>query len=222
MQIRLRGSAREWYDDLEDYNLTWNDWKQALQTAFPRSTDFVDRLEEMLGKTKTNSETMTKYFHTKMSLLKRCKIEGENAISCIIRGLPQEIRANAKAFNCETPEQLYFGYLSSLETYKSFEVASASKNSTWRRGNSETSALASASATTMRQLPHLPKICYSCRRPGHEARDCRSQLRCDNCQRTGHATASCWFRPTFTHQQTHKVCGAHILPIMYFEIYIRS
>lgn len=60
MQLRLRGSARDWYNDLDSYDLDWPGWKHALQSALPRSTDFVDRLEEMLTRAKEDSETMTK------------------------------------------------------------------------------------------------------------------------------------------------------------------
>ncbi|CAG9574293.1 unnamed protein product [Danaus chrysippus] len=37
MQIRLRGSARDWYEDLEDYDLIWTEWKDALETAPTKS-----------------------------------------------------------------------------------------------------------------------------------------------------------------------------------------
>ncbi|XP_047998741.1 uncharacterized protein LOC125236089 [Leguminivora glycinivorella] len=198
MQIRLRGSARDWYDDLEDYNLTWEEWKQTLQTAFPRSTDFVDRLEEMMSRTKIDTETMTKYFHDKLSLLKKCNIYNEDAISCIIKGLPIELRANAKAYQCETPEQLYYGYLSSLENFKRVEAAATARKTTWRRGN--------ATTTTSHTLP---KLCYACRRPGHEARDCRTQLHCDVCQRNGHSAATCWFGAGSSRQQVVKAPEAN-------------
>lgn len=193
MQLRLRGSARRWYDDLDDYDLDWEGWKNALKTAFPRSTDHVDKLETMLARTKKESETMTKYYHDKVSLLKKCNINGEEAISCIIRGLPAELRANAKAYKCETPELLYYGYLSSLEDYKSNREVStpstSSRGSTWRRGAQNESS----TATT--QQPGV-KRCYFCRRVGHEARDCRAQQQCETCQRAGHTSATCWFGAT--------------------------
>ncbi|XP_072933725.1 uncharacterized protein [Epargyreus clarus] len=203
MQLRLRGSAREWYDDLENYDLTWDEWKQMLRTAFPRSTDYADKLERMLARTKEDKETMTKYYHEKLSLLKKCDITGEDAISCIIRGLPSELIANAKAYSCETPEQLYYGYLSSLENYKRVEPYT-SRKSVWRRGASNSTP----TSTTTQQL--LSKICYMCRRPGHEARDCRQKERCDNCRRSGHTTAACWFGAGSTgtsRHQPHKVFG---------------
>lgn len=35
MHMRLRGSAREWYENLDDYDLNWEEWKTALERAFP-------------------------------------------------------------------------------------------------------------------------------------------------------------------------------------------
>ncbi|KAI5641329.1 hypothetical protein NE865_06367 [Phthorimaea operculella] len=194
MQIRLRGSARQWYDDLEEYADSWSVWKDMLIRAFPRSTDYVDRLEEMLGRIKNNNETMTQYYHDKMSLLKKCGFNGENATSCLIRGLPVELQTNAKAFNCESPDQLYYGFLSSLENYKeveiktfeNFERIQTKPEGNWRRGAAIT--------------PVAPRICYLCREPGHQARDCRSTP-CQICQRPGHVASACSFSASTAHQQ---------------------
>ncbi|CAK1592481.1 unnamed protein product [Parnassius mnemosyne] len=204
MQLRLRGSARRWYDDLDDYNLDWDGWKRALEMAFPRSTDFVSRLEEMLARTKKDSETMTNYFHDKLSLIKKCNIVGENAISCIIRGLPVELQANAKAYKCRTPQLLYYGYLSSFENYKRIEAATPMRKSLWKRGTTDGSS-ATDQQTGVRQ-------CYICRRLGHVAQDCRSKQRCENCQRNGHTSATCWAvaTPGSTQQRSSSLVS-HIL-----------
>lgn len=216
MQLRLRGSARDWYDDLEEYDMTWDEWKETLKTAFPRASDYADRLELMLGRTKKDTETMTKYYHAKLSLLKKCGIDGEKAISCIIRGLPAELRANAKAYNCDKPEQLYYGYLSSLENFKRVEAGQA--RSTWRRG---AAGSATSSTATTHQLQ--PKICYACRRQGHEARDCRSSQRCETCQRTGHTTATCWFAAGRSQLQTRQVSNVWSITYdIYCDLYRRQ
>lgn len=226
MQMRLRGSARDWYEDLEDYRMDWNQWKAALETAFPRSQDFVDCLEAMMARNKTDTETMTKYFHDKISLLRRCNITGEEATSCVIRGLPVEIRANAKAYKCETPQQLYHGFLSSLENYKQVEKNHA-KGSTWRRVSTNGgTAIANSTPATPRQQP-LVKQCYVCRRRGHEAQECRSRLRCDVCQKQGHVAANCWFAAGGgaggSSQQGPKVCMVYYTTYnIYLDLYKKN
>ncbi|XP_026323828.1 uncharacterized protein LOC113233070 [Hyposmocoma kahamanoa] len=113
-------------------------------------------------------------------------------IICLIRGLPVEIRAKSKAYSCEEPEGLYYGFLSSLKNYKTVEsvkkyktvervhqegrVSTPGAKSTWQRGSSTNT---------------LPKICYNCRKTGHEPRECR-WTRCQICQRMGHTASVCW------------------------------
>ncbi|XP_072939233.1 uncharacterized protein [Epargyreus clarus] len=176
MQTRLRGAARDWYDELDDYEGTWTTWKQRLLQVFPRSTDYVDRLEEMLARVKTNSETMSSYYYDKISLIKKCDIEGKDATSCLIRGLPSELRANAKACCSNTPEELYYSFLSSFENYKKRDDRILEQKSTWRRGTTS----------------NYPKTCYICRKTGHSARECRVRP-CQVCHRPGHASSSCWY-----------------------------
>lgn len=85
----------------------------------------------MLARIKTDAEPMTKSFHNKISLLEKCYIKGEEALLCIIKGLPIELRANAKEFQCEAPQQLYYGYLSSFESIQ--KIAESWRRSTYGR-----------------------------------------------------------------------------------------
>ncbi|KAI5645923.1 PHD-finger domain-containing protein [Phthorimaea operculella] len=110
------------------------------------------------------------------------------------KGLPVELQTNAKAFNCESPDQLYYGFLSSLENYKeveiktfeNFERIQTKPEGNWRRGAAIT--------------PVAPRICYLCREPGHQARECRSTP-CQICQRPGHVASACSFVASTAHQQ---------------------
>lgn len=119
MQQKLRGSARTWFNRLDDYRKTWEEWKTALTRAFPRCTDYATVLEELVARKKQPNETMTHYYHEKLALIQQCRLDNEATISCLIKGLPLELQANARAFQCSSPDELYAGFIAPLENYQS-------------------------------------------------------------------------------------------------------
>ncbi|CAH1975989.1 unnamed protein product [Acanthoscelides obtectus] len=118
MQSRLTGLAKVWYNGLTDYNLNWDEWKLAISRAFPAHTDYVNLLKKMLARSKSNDESMMHYFYSKNMLVKKCGLVGTNAVSCIIDGLPIPLQANAKAGNYESPDELFYGFLSKVESLR--------------------------------------------------------------------------------------------------------
>ncbi|KAJ8909804.1 hypothetical protein NQ315_008933 [Exocentrus adspersus] len=125
MQNKLAGTARDWYNRQDDYDKTWTEWKTALTQAFPRHTDFATLLEELVDRRKRQDETMTHYYHGKLALAQQCRLDSEATISCIIRGLPSELQANAHTYQCTTPDELYAGFLAPLDNYESPSTSSA-------------------------------------------------------------------------------------------------
>lgn len=65
------------------------EWKISLKRTFSRQHDFAVYLEEV-GRRKLADESMTRYFHAKL------------AVACIIKGISEELRANAYACRCDT------------------------------------------------------------------------------------------------------------------------
>ncbi|KAJ8929644.1 hypothetical protein NQ314_017647 [Rhamnusium bicolor] len=114
MQIKLRGSARAWFNKLDDFSCSWCEWKAKLRQAFPRQNDFAISLEELVVRRKLSTEKMTIYYHAKFALCSQCGVVGDKAVLCIIRGLPEELQANAYACRCATPEALYSEFLAGL------------------------------------------------------------------------------------------------------------
>ncbi|KAJ8954867.1 hypothetical protein NQ314_007006 [Rhamnusium bicolor] len=127
MQIKLRGSAKAWFNKLDDFSCSWREWKANLRQAFPRQNDLAVSLEELVAIRKLPTEKMITYYHTKLALYGQCGFLGEKAVSCIIRGLPEELRANAYACSCATPEALYSGFLTGLEGYQTPVAAGNSR-----------------------------------------------------------------------------------------------
>lgn len=89
-----------------------------LLRAFPKHRDYAHVLEEMLNRKKLPSESMTKYYQEKVALCFRSKLSDIATVSCIIRGLPLALQSNARAFQCERPDELYGNLLSAFDDYK--------------------------------------------------------------------------------------------------------
>lgn len=187
MQTRLSGVAKTWHNNLQGFSKTWDEWKKELREAFPTTHDFARDIREMISYRKTICESMTRYFYKKNSLLNRCNIKGENAVSCVIDGLPLEIQGNAKAGNFKTPAELFSNFMCKFETKSPRQFGAVhdfqqrrTPYHQFRKNNRYNSPV---------------QRCFRCDRPGHLAKNCfgrGSQSRCEQCGRKGHATEACY------------------------------
>lgn len=191
LQNRLRGQARKWYNRLDEYDYSWEDWKQMLMRAFPRHRDFGNMLEEMMNRKKLPTESMTKYYQDKVAMCFRCKLSDNATVSCIIRGLPPSLQANARAYQCERPEELYEGFLCALDDYQppstSIATRAPSKDANNRQVNDK------------KYTPVNPDIdpCPRCKKTGHILRNCPypDSRTCFKCGKQGHIATRCVIAP---------------------------
>ncbi|KAJ8916423.1 hypothetical protein NQ315_014635 [Exocentrus adspersus] len=205
MQSRLAGLAKVWYNGLDNYDITWDEWKLALIRAFPSHTDFVDLLKQMLGRHKQQDESMMHYFYSKNMLVGRCGLTDTKAVSCIIDGLPADLQANAKAGNYQTPDDLFYNFLSKQDKGKN-PLESKSRNDYARNQYQGTSG---------------QFRCHICKKLGHKARHCQqsgqfrgnngntkprtSAIRCSLCGKSGHVEHHCWTMTKPTCNQCGKI-----------------
>ncbi|KAH0822617.1 hypothetical protein GEV33_000174 [Tenebrio molitor] len=68
-------------------------------------------LEEMFKRKKRSDERLTHYYHAKVALIQQCRLDDETTISCVIKGLPLELQANARAYKCDSVDELYDGFI---------------------------------------------------------------------------------------------------------------
>lgn len=197
LQDKLKGQARKWYNRLDDYDYEWNEWKQLLLRAFPKHRDYANMLEEMSNRKKLPSESMTKYYQEKVALCFRCKLSDNATVSCVIRGLPQSLQSNAKAFQCDRPDELYEGFLSSFDDYRapSFEPRSTYKDISRQMPDKKSQPV---------NLETDP--CPRCKKTGHLVRSCPlpDQRTCFKCGLQGHIAPRC---PSNDKQSTSKPTG---------------
>ncbi|RZC41829.1 MSA 2 and/or Asp protease 2 domain containing protein [Asbolus verrucosus] len=118
MGTQMSGIVKAWYNSLPNYDFTWPEWKILISKIFPDNTDFVTTLKRLVTRLKQADESITTYYFSKMYLIEACKITGEDAVSCLIDGLNnQVIQEQAKTQNFLTPETLYSQFLMVLPDY---------------------------------------------------------------------------------------------------------
>ncbi|XP_045541838.1 uncharacterized protein LOC123723301 [Papilio machaon] len=182
LQDKLRGQARKWYNRLEEYDFTWEQWKQMLLRAFPKHRDYANAIEEMITRKKLPSESMTKYYQEKIAMCFRCKLSDAATVSCIIRGLPHALQSNARAFQCERPDDLYEGFLSAFDDYRVpvNEVKITNKDGSYRQVGKKPVDLDT-------------DPCPRCKKTGHLVRNCPlpDQRSCFKCGAQGHIAPRC-------------------------------
>ena len=213
MQAKLRGAAKKWFLRLDEYDHSWSRWKECLRHAFPRQHDYAAMVEELVARRKLPGETMTAYFHAKLAMSERCGMKGERAISFIIGGLPLELQANARAFKCSNPQDLYSWLLAGMEDHYQEAGPSYSQLDERKRRRPDQGSHVSRrrprysgqsggnggnSGGNRGDDPPQMKRCYNCQEFGtHISRDCPKprENRCRRCGQEGHVKTRCPRRP---------------------------
>lgn len=182
LQDKLRGQARKWYNRLDEYNYTWEEWKGMLIRAFPKHRDYSALLDEMINRKKLPNESMTKYYQDKIAMCFRCNLSDAASVSCIIRGLPISLQPNARAFQCQRPDELYEAFLCALDDYRSptFEARTLNKDNR-------------TPPTTEKKINPDVDPCPRCKKTGHTLRNCTlpDQRICFKCGVQGHIATRC-------------------------------
>lgn len=113
------------------------------------------------------------YFQDKLGMCSHVKVEGEDAVFCIIREMPTDLTANTCATRCATPDELYNKFLNGLEPTRSQVESSKSTHQ-------------EVAMRTINVKPTEEQLrCYNCQRLGtHISRDCL-ETRMDRCRSCG-------------------------------------
>lgn len=190
LQAKLQGQARVWYNRLDSYEHSWEEWKAMLIKAFPRHHDYASLIEELMARKKLTSETMTKYYQEKLAMCFRCQLSDQASVSCIIKGLPYELQTSAQAYQSATPEHLYEGFLSAIDHYQVNHSVRSSSHIVRAPNVSRAETVGSSNKeSTARKIP----ICYRCNENGHVAPNCTlpDKRKCYRCGKEGHIANNC-------------------------------
>lgn len=193
MQSRLGGMAKLWHSSLQNYDLTWDQWKQELLKAFPCTLDYAEFLRDMLARRKIQNESMAQYYFQKNAMLTKLEIAGEKAVACIIDGLPSFLKAPARAGNYKAPSELYSCFLAVMEESKNKSVAFRPRGEL-QEYTGHRAGTSKPVDTRSKDLRNTMR-CYRCNDPGHTIRRCPMNLNrpiCTHCGKIGHKYDDCW------------------------------
>lgn len=176
---KLDGLASTWYKSLPSIRYSWEEWKELLQKAFPSRSDFYKNILDMVNRTKSHNESYLAYYYEKVALLNKCKIHGEDAVSCLIGGISSSmVQSAARANNYQTQEELLF-FLKTCD----IDQPSTSRSATSSFAEQRRDRRGIISKTS-------PTICYKCKKHGHMSKQCKAS-QCYNCQKFGHRARDC-------------------------------
>lgn len=202
MQSRMTGLMKAWFKTLDIYEYSWPELKMLVIRTFPDNVEFSMTLRLLVDRYKKPEETITQYYFSKMYLLEACKITGANAVSCLIDGLADPyLQQEAKGHTFLTPETLYSQFFTKLPNFgiqqPYLEPDNGSRNideylETPRMEEDLSVPMprahpVSSSAPSRSSL----KKCFTCKKIGHIAADCRHAPLCYRCNKEGHIAAKC-------------------------------
>ncbi|VEN56651.1 unnamed protein product [Callosobruchus maculatus] len=194
MQNRLAGLAKTWYNNLDDYRYSWDQWKQLLIQAFPDHQDFPTNLKNLIFRIKNPEETWTEYYFAKQQLLRQCQITGKNAVAMIIDGISDiTIQSGAKVGRYASPEDLYREYLSTLENTRHRRTNPHTKPDFLRKTEKYRPEHLKSSHHKSDSNRKMRGKCYNCGEFGHMQTHCpKERLECTLCKKLGHSVEKCF------------------------------
>nr|CAI5851486.1 unnamed protein product [Callosobruchus analis] len=193
MQSRLAGLAKTWYNNLDDYRHSWDQWKQLLIQAFPDHQDFPTNLKNMIFRVKNPGETWTEYYFAKQQLLRQCQITGKNAIAMIIDGISDvTVQSGAKVGRYASPEDLYREYLSTLENTRHRRPNPYTKPDFLRKTDKYRPEHIKNSHHKSDSNRKIRGKCYNCGEVGHMQSHCPKEQLDALCKKLGHSVEKCF------------------------------
>lgn len=75
--FKLAGYAKSWYERQTSNDISWQEWKTKLITAFPFATNKLSQIRELVNRDKTKEEDPIKFFYDKLGIGMSCNMSDE-------------------------------------------------------------------------------------------------------------------------------------------------
>lgn len=139
----------------------------------------------MLGKKVKYGESLEHYYYAKINLLNRCKIQGRQAVDCLLYGVEDRaVKVGAQAARFKEPE-LILEYFRTVKSGPSKDMHDSVRRTQDRKFSGYLNRAASFKPGMSKHNPKLQ--CFNCNEMGHPSFRCGKPLqKCTTCDRIGY------------------------------------
>jgi hypothetical protein len=107
MANKLRGNAKSWYNNQDNLNLSWKQWKTKLIEAFPPQQGVFDKLKELVNVQREEHQSLVDFYYRKLALGHACKLDDHIVVDIITNTINDPfLKSGARAAGCVSTKHL--------------------------------------------------------------------------------------------------------------------
>lgn len=192
---RLTGSAKLWYNSVEEDIFNFHDFKEMIAATFPNYVDDADIHRELMAAMKSNQESYEGYVFRMQNIASKGQMSQSSLIKYIISGLSRDklyeqiVSAEYRTV-MDLLKRLKWCEANFRMKKPNYNVARISQASRPTGNDGRTAALVPVTS----QAGSSDWVCFNCNAPGHKSVNCpkpQRRSRCACCSKVGHQEDTC-------------------------------
>lgn len=185
-RAHLKGAALSWFDVKKGLINNWNDFKTQMKQTFQQTEGISEKWDRMKSRKQERNESVLSYFHEKVELCERLKLNFEETKEEILNGLLHKDIAISIMIKSHSDHN------SLLKDILAVERVKDKTNHRYSHSNSIEPGQGHHSSNIGHRQKAFQRKCYKCGLYNHTADRCkREHSVCFKCHEAGHFLKNC-------------------------------